>query len=90
MASYAVKFEQKARKTLSKLDKATANMILAWIKKNLVDTDNPRRTGKPLKGEYKGAWRYRAGDYRLIAHIEDDQVLILLLAIGHRREVYDR
>ncbi len=85
---YRVDFESPARKTLKKLDKTTANMILAWIKKNLVGTDNPRRVGKALKGEFKGAWRYRVGDYRLICDIQDKRVLILVLEIGNRRDVY--
>jgi len=88
MVEYTVEFEQAAKKFLKKLDKTTAIMILAWVKKNLVGTDDPRRVGKALHGELKGAWRYRVGDYRLIAHIDDTKILIMILAIGHRREIY--
>lgn len=88
MANYTVAFEMRARKALKKLDKSTANILLAWIQKNLVGTDNPRRIGKALAGELRGLWRYRVGDYRLICHIEDQEVFILVLEIGNRREIY--
>ncbi|MDL2317857.1 type II toxin-antitoxin system RelE/ParE family toxin [Eubacteriales bacterium OttesenSCG-928-A19] len=89
MAKYQVEFDGRARKTLKKLDRSTANIILSWIKKNLVGTDDPRRSGKALTGELKGLWRYRVGDYRLICHIEDEKVLILILKIGNRRDIYE-
>ena len=88
MAEFTVEFSQEAKKFLTKQDKSIANMILSWIKKNLMGTDDPRRTGKALHGEYKGSWRYRVGDYRLIAHIDDTKVTILILTIGHRSIVY--
>jgi len=88
MNRYTVEFEQAAKKFLKKLDKATANMLWAWIKKNLEDTDDPRRIGKALHGKFEGSWRYRIGSYRIIAHIDDVKITILVLAIGHRREIY--
>ena len=88
MNRYTVELKQAAKKSLKKLDKATASMIWAWIKKNLEGTDDPRRLGKALHGKYEGAWRYRVGSYRIIAHIDDSKITILVLAIGHRREVY--
>lgn len=81
---YKVAYEKKAIKHLSKIDKGQQNMLTAWIKKNLVDTDNPRKHGKSLKGY----WRYRVGDYRLLADINDEEVIIILINIGHRREIY--
>src|SRR5699024_9935109 len=65
-----------------------AGIIMAWIKKNLVETTNPRKHGKSLSANRAGEWRYRIGDYRLIAHIDDEKVTILVLEIGHRREIY--
>ena len=50
--------------------------------------DNPRLQGKALTGKYSGLWRYRVGDYRLICNIEDNTVTILVLALGHRKDVY--
>jgi mRNA interferase RelE/StbE len=89
MAKYTVLFEFPAQKSLQKMDKFQSNMILAWIKKNLVDTENPRQHGKALSGNHSGRWRYRVGDYRIIAHISDTTVTILVLNIGHRNIIYD-
>ena len=87
---YRVEYSSRALKDLKKLDVYTKRMIKAWIDKNLVNTDNPRRQGKSLVGNYKGHWRYRIGDYRLLCLIEDDELIIVAVSIGHRREVYKR
>uniref|UniRef100_UPI0037C13B56 type II toxin-antitoxin system RelE/ParE family toxin n=1 Tax=Exiguobacterium sp. TaxID=44751 RepID=UPI0037C13B56 len=54
----------------------------------LVGTDDPRRHGKGLVSNRSGEWRYRIGDYRLVADIHDEKVVILILEIGHRRDIY--
>ena len=64
-------------------------MIAAWIDKNLEGCDDPRVHGKGLTANRSGQWRYRIGDYRLICMIEDDRLVILALAVGHRSEIYD-
>lgn len=87
--SYHVEFTDRALKQLKKLDKYTAAMILGWIRKNLEGCSDPRQHGKGLSANRSGQWRYRVGDYRLIAEIENERVVILILSIGHRREVYD-
>ena len=86
--SYQVEYTEQAIKELRKIDKHTQFFILAWIEKNLVDCENPRQHGKGLTANRSGEWRYRVGDYRIIAEIEDDKVIILVLTVGHRREVY--
>lgn len=88
MTVYTVNYTPAAYKALKKIDKPTRNMILSWIEKNLVDCVNPRQHGKPLTANRTGQWRYRIGDYRLIAEIQDDKIIILILSIGHRREIY--
>lgn len=85
---YRVIYEKKAIKSLSKIDKGQQAIILAWVEKNLVDTDNPKKYGKALKGEFKEYWRYRVGNYRILANINDDQIQILVFNIGHRKEIY--
>ena len=85
---YKVDYLPRAVKALEKLDKFTRRIILDWIEKNLVDCENPRAHGKPLTADRVGQWRYRIGDYRVIAKIEDDRLIILVIAIGHRREIY--
>ncbi|MFC4736758.1 type II toxin-antitoxin system RelE/ParE family toxin [Bacillus daqingensis] len=85
---YEVRFEKRARKTLKKLDASASRFIMAWIKKNLHHTTDPRSKGKGLTGDRSGAWRYRVGDYRLIAEIQDKKLVILVLEIGHRKDTY--
>ena len=86
---YTVEYTKQAVRDLKKLDRPTAALILGWIEKNLVGCDNPRIHGKELTANRSGQWRYRVGDYRILADIQDGKVLILILAAGHRREIYD-
>ena len=86
--SYSVLFTQKAKKQLSKLDRNIAKLIASWLKKNLEGCVNPRIHGKALVANKAGQWRYRVGDYRILAEIRDEEVIILVLQIGHRREIY--
>lgn len=87
--SWSVEFTPQALRQLKKLDRHSMLLITTWIEKNLVGCENPRLHGKPLTANLSGQWRYRVGDYRLLARIEDDRVVILVLNIGHRREVYN-
>lgn len=86
---YTVEYTAGAIKNLKKLDKHTQALILGWIEKNLMNCENPRQHGKCLTANRSGQWRYRIGDYRLICEIEDDKIVILILSIGHRREIYN-
>ena len=88
MKRYKVDYTERAVKELKKLDKYTRQMIYSWIDKNLVNCENPKQHGKPLTANRKGKWRYRIGDYRIIAEIQDDRIVILILTVGHRSEVY--
>lgn len=88
MTTYQVRFEKRAQKALKKMDKHQAGIIMAWMKKNLIGTSNPRAHGKGLTANRSGEWRYRIGDYRIIAHIDDEVMIILVLEIGHRRDIY--
>ena len=87
--SYKIKSTLKFDKEFTKLDKNTQRMIKAWIEKNLANCKNPRSRGKALTSNRSGQWRYRIGDYRLICLIKDDELIILALSVGHRREVYN-
>ncbi len=86
---YTVEFTAAALKELKKLDKHTAALILGWVKKHLEGCENPRQHGKGLTANRSGQWRYRVGDYRLIAEIEDDKIRILIVKVSHRRDAYD-
>ena len=86
--SYHVEFTKGELKDIKKLDKATASLILGWIRKNLEGCEDPRVHGKGLTANRSGQWRYRVGDYRILAQIEDGKLIILMLTVGHRSEVY--
>lgn len=86
--TYHVEFSKQALKDLKKLDKQTAALILGWIRKNLEGCTDPRVYGKGLTANRSGEWRYRVGDYRLLAEIQDGKLIILMLTVGHRSEVY--
>ncbi len=86
---YKVEFSKKADKQLRKLDYKTFTVITSWIKKNLVGCENPRSKGKGLVGDHGGEWRYRVGDYRILAEIKDSEIIIYIIEIGHRREIYE-
>jgi len=85
---YDVMYTKQAVKELKKIDAPTRAIILGWIEKNLVGCEDPRAKGKGLTANKSGEWRYRVGDYRILANIEDDKVIILILTVGHRRKVY--
>lgn len=86
--TYHVLFTPAAQNALKKMDRHTAALLLGWIRKNLEGCENPRQHGKGFTANHSGEWRYRVGDYRLIADIQDERVVILMLHIGHRREIY--
>ena len=87
--NYHVEFSKAALKELKKMDRYNASMILGWVRKNLEGCEDPRQHGKGLTANRSGQWRYRVGDYRLLAEIQDDRIIILILNIGHRSDIYN-
>ena len=87
--TYHVEYLKSVQKTLEKMDKYTKRILFEWIDKNLEGCTDPRAHGKPLSANRVGQWRYRIGDYRIIADIQDGKLVILVIAVGHRREIYD-
>ena len=85
---YRVEFSKIALKELKKMDRGTAAMLLGWVRKHLEGCEDPRAHGKGLTANRSGQWRYRIGDYRLIAEIQEDRIVILILHVGHRSDVY--
>lgn len=87
--AWKVEFSLEANRELDKLDAQHAKRILKFFRERVTKREDPRSIGKPLQGSRLGEfWRYRVGDYRLICKIEDDRLLVLVLRIGHRREIY--
>jgi mRNA interferase RelE/StbE len=71
------KFDQDAAKDLRKIGKPTAALILKYLRTRIATNEDPRRFGKPLVGDLEGLWRYRVGDYRIVARIEEDRFVFL-------------
>ena len=87
--AWSIKIRSKAERQLDQLDPQVARRILRFLHERIALLENPRGIGEALKGSELGdCWRYRVGDYRIIASIEDKLVRILVVRIGNRREVY--
>ena len=76
---YDVEYSKTAVNTIKKMNSSISKLIRTWIEKNLINTENTRIKGKALTGDLKGLWRYRVGDYRILAEIQDNKIVILIL-----------
>ena len=83
---YKDKYAEQAWKAITKLDKPIQKRILTFVDK-IEASDNPRFSGKALQGNDR-EWRYRVGDYRLICEIRDNELIVWMVGVGHRKEVY--
>jgi mRNA interferase RelE/StbE len=86
--AWKIEFDPAALKELKNLDKPIEQRILKFLHERVAKLDDPRQIGASLKGTLSGLWKYRIGDYRLICSLENDRLVVLVLRIGHRREVY--
>jgi len=87
--TWRIEFDSDAARDLRKLGTVAERAIVRYLRQRIATADDPRRFGKPLTGDLKGLWRYRVGSYRIVAEIEDDRFVVLIVTVGHRREVYD-
>lgn len=86
--AWTIELSDDAKQDLQKLDKPVQKRIVAFLQDRIKPADNPRTSGKALQGNLSGLWRYRIGDYRLLCRIEEGVLVVLVIEIGHRREVY--
>ena len=87
--AYSVELSESADRELDKLDAQQAKRILKFLHERVAKLDDPRSIGEALHGSRLGEfWKYRVGDYRLICKIEDDRLIVLVLRVGHRKEIY--
>ena len=84
--AWRISFTPKAEKDLSRIDSQNARRINRYLRDRVAP--NPRAVGVPLKGRLREFWRYRVGDYRVLARIEDEQLLVLVVQIGLRNWIY--
>ena len=86
---WRVEFDAAAARELRKLGSADQGRVLRYLRERIAGDQDPRRFGKALKADLAGLWRYRVGDIRIVARIEDHHLIVLVLRVAHRREVYD-
>lgn len=85
---WQIELTDEAVKQLKKIGHSDAVRIRDYLKERIQPLTDPRQLGKPLQGGMRDLWRYRVGDYRLIAQIKDERVCVLIVRIGHRKDVY--
>jgi mRNA interferase RelE/StbE len=87
--AWDVELSVAAERELSKLDAAQSERILKYLRERVAKLADPRSLGEALRGSRLGEfWKYRVGDYRLICKIEEQRLLVLLLRVWHRKEIY--
>lgn len=85
--AWQIELTAKSARQLKKLDKSTQRRIVSFLRE-LETLEDPHARGKGLTGNLRGLWRYRVGDYRLVCSLEGDRLLVLVLSVGHRSEIY--
>ncbi|MBA5810842.1 type II toxin-antitoxin system RelE family toxin [Enterococcus faecium] len=87
--TYRLEFTPEIQKQLRKMDKHQATLIVRWLYQHIDGIDYPRKFGKGLTANRSGQWRYRIGKYRVLVEIEDNQMVVIAIQVGHRKNVYD-
>lgn len=87
--SWVYRFDERAVKELRKLGKQAQRDIIFYLDERIAVDEDPRRFGKGLRSDLAGLWRYRVGDYRIVCQILDGELIVLVVTVGHRRDVYD-
>lgn len=87
--TWNIEWDDRARKELRKLDSPIQKEILSYLRLRIAESDNPRIFGQSLSGNKAGLWRYRVGNYPIICRIEDDAFVVLVIGVGHRKEIYE-
>jgi mRNA interferase RelE/StbE len=88
-SAWRVEFDDRAARDLKAIGPSAERAIVRYLLKRIATTADPRRFGKPLGGELHGFWRWRVKDYRIVGEIHDRVLLVLVVHVGHRKDVYD-
>ena len=84
---WRIEWDDGARRDLRRLGRPEQQQIIAYLRERIATTEEPRRFGKPLRADLVGLWRYRVSDYRIVCRIEDNRLVVLVVTVGHRRDV---
>ena len=85
---WTIEYDENAARELAKLDRQAAKRIKKYLDERIATDEDPRRFGEELKSNLAGLWRYRVEDYRIIAEIQDEKIIVLIVRIGHRSKIY--
>jgi len=86
---WQIEFDESAKKELAKLDRQVARRLIDFLKNRVLNLRDPRSVGQALRGSTLGEfWKYRVGDFRIIASIQDDRMIVLVLRVGNRSDIY--
>jgi mRNA interferase RelE/StbE len=86
--TWRIEITRTATRQITKLDRRAQEEIMRFLRERLSSAENPRQWGRALQGEKRGLWRYRVGDYRIICEIKDKEITVVVLELGHRKDVY--
>ncbi len=86
---WRVEFDPAAARELRKLGHEARSAVQKYLRERIATVEDPRRLGHALLGDLKGLWRYRVGDYRIVVDIREKEILVMVITVGHRRNVYD-
>jgi mRNA interferase RelE/StbE len=87
--AWEIKFKESARKIFDRLDRSVQKQLLKFLNKKIAPLENPRVFGRPLSYDKLGLWRYRIADYRIMCQIDDEAISILIVKVGHRKDIYN-
>ena len=86
---WTIDFSKESRKQIKKLSRYTQAQLLDYLEHKIANLENPRSRGEAMSANYAGFWRYRVEDYRVICEIKDEKLVVLVVKLGHRREIYE-
>ena len=87
--AWQIEFDESAKKELAKLDRQVASRLVEFLKNRVLNQRDPRSVGQALRGSTLGEfWKYRVGDFRIIASIQDDRMIVLVLRVGNRSDIF--
>ena len=86
--NWTIEYDPRAVQDLKKLDRSVQREIVDYMETRIATADAPRRFGKPLRGSKFGLWRYRVRDYRIVCELQNQRLVVLVVAVGHRSTVY--
>jgi mRNA interferase RelE/StbE len=86
--AWTVSLTQSAKRSLAALDRPVADRVIRFLDERVATSEDPRATGKALGGDLSGYWRYRVGDYRILCELKDDVLIVLVVDVAHRKDVY--